>query len=221
MGTLTVYFIRHGTTTMNRQGRFCGSTDALLDPEGFEELRALKEEYDIPEVERVYCSPAIRCLETASVYFPDAEPFLKEGLWEYDFGQAEKDHAPDYMGTEMFDIWLSQAPDCAFPGGETLLEARFRVLSAMTRIVYECRTADISSIAIVAHGVILARLMEACLTPEEHKSAFTLSPNGMGLVGTIDTDQWFRDQEILFDRFFPEGAPRLKPEDSPYFAKDE
>ena len=50
MNKLTVYFIRHGTTTMNKQGRFCGSTDALLDPDGWDELRKLKKEFGASSV---------------------------------------------------------------------------------------------------------------------------------------------------------------------------
>ena len=220
MNKLTVYFIRHGTTTMNKQGRFCGSTDALLDPDGWDELRKLKKEYDIPDVERVYCSPAIRCRETASVYYPDKEPILKEGLWECDFGQGEKTPASDYAGTDFFKDWLKQRPDIAFPEGESLLEVSFRALSAMTRIVYECKRDGITTIAVVAHGIVLARLMDASLIPKKYASEFTLSPNGMGLIGTVDMNQWFSSQRIRFKTFFPKGAPRLKPEDSPYFAKD-
>ena len=220
MNQLTVYFIRHGTTTMNLQGRFCGRTDALLDPQGWDELRQLKEDYEIPDVERVYSSPAIRCQETASVYFPDKEPFLKEGLWECDFGKGEKTPASDYAGTDFFKDWLKQLPDTAFPEGESLIEVSFRALSAMTRIVYECRRDGISTIAVVAHGCILGRLMEVSLNPRKYAAEFTLSPNGMGLIGTLDMDEWFYKQEIIFEKYFPEGAPRLKAEDSPYFAND-
>ena len=221
MSKLTIYFIRHGTTRMNIEGKFCGRTDTVLDPKGWEELFELKETYQdqIPIVDRIYCSPAIRCRETASVYFPGQKLYINEDLWEFDFGIKEGCSAPKMFGTETFNIWLAQEPDCGFIGGETLLEAKFRALSAMTRIVHECRTHNISTIAVVAHGAILARTMRACLVPEEYKDSFSLCPNGMGLVGTVDTDQWFETQEIQFERFFPEGAPRLKPEDSPYFAK--
>jgi len=204
---------------MNQLGLFCGRTDALLAPEGWEELRELKEKYDYPDVERVYSSPAIRCFETASVFYPDKEPVKKKGLWEYDFGLDEKTPAASFAGTILYEKWLNQDPDVAFNEGETILEARFRVLAAMTRIVKECMDDGIGTIAVVAHGAILARLMEACLEPEEYKDAFVLCPNGMGLVGTIDKEEWFYKQTITFESFFPEGAPRLKPEDSPYFKK--
>ncbi|MBR0382923.1 MAG: histidine phosphatase family protein [Eubacterium sp.] len=219
MGKLTAYFVRHGTTVMNQLGLFCGSTDALLAREGWQELENLKENYDYPEVERVYSSPAIRCIETASALYPGMTPVTKEGLWEVDFGEDEGAPASDFLGTPFFDTWLAQEPDCAFRGGESILEARFRVMAAMTRIVKECRDSQIKTIAIVAHGAILARLMEGCLVPKDKADAFVLCPNGMGLKATLDTKKWFTCQEMQFEAFFPEGAPRLKAEDSPYFGR--
>ena len=218
MGNLKICFIRHGTTGMNQLGLFCGRTDALLAREGWEELIQLKKTYDYPAVERVYSSPALRCRETASVFYPELEPVIKEGLWEFDFGQGEKTPAASYKGTDLFAAWLRQDPDCMFPGGETLLEARFRIRAAMTRIIMECREDGIGSIAVVAHGSILASLMKVCLTPEEYADSFLLCPNGMGLVGLVDTETWFSRQEIVFEEYLPKGAPRLKPEDSPYFS---
>ena len=123
MRNLKICFIRHGTTGMNQLGLFCGRTDALLAKEGWEELIQLKETYDYPEVERVYSSPALRCRETAAVFYPELEPVIKEGLWEFDFGQGEKTPAVSYKGTDLFAAWLRQDPDCMFPGGETLLES--------------------------------------------------------------------------------------------------
>ena len=220
MSELKIYFVRHGTTVMNQQGRFCGRTDALLAREGWQELYDLKEKYSYPEVERVYSSPAIRCLETASVLYPGMNPVVKEGLWEFDFGEEEETPVTEYLGSEFFDTWLNQEPDCAFRGGETLLEASFRACAVMTRIVKECADDGIHQIAIVAHGAILARLMSACLMPEQYKKEFLLCPNGMGMIGRVDTRGWFTQQEILFEEYFPQGAPRLKPEDSPYFTQN-
>ena len=203
---------------MNQLSLFCGRTDALLAKEGWEELIELKETYNYPAVERGYSSPAVRCRETAAVFYPGMDPIIKERLWEFDFGQGEKTPAPSYKGTDLFAAWLRQDPDCMFPGGETLLEARFRIRAAMTRIIMECREDGIGSIAVVAHGSILASLMKVCLKPEEYADSFLLCPNGMGLVGLVDTETWFSRQEIVFEECLPKGAPRLKPEDSPYFS---
>ena len=39
----------------------------------------------------------------------------------------------------------------------------------------------------------------------------------MGVAAEVDCETWFRERKMDFLEFFPFGAPRLKPEDSPYF----
>lgn len=219
MAELTVYFIRHGITDRNEAGKCCGRTDALVSPTGWKELYRLKENYEYPTVEKVYASPAIRCRETVSVFFPGQDPTLLDGFWELDFGEGEDQFASELAKLPQFEKWLHQDLDCMFPGGESLLEARFRVQSAMTKLVMDCAVHGIQTAAVVAHGEILSLLMSGCLITEESPEAFTLCPNGMGYVAVLDTEDWFREQKMTFQGFLPEGAERPKPEDSPYFSK--
>lgn len=219
MAQVNVYFIRHGLTYYNSIGCCCGRTDALVCEEGRKELIKLRENYEYPKVEQVYTSPAIRCRETADVFFPNQNQEVVYGFWELDFGEFEKQPMASINGMEAYDKWLRQDLDCRFPGGETLLEARFRVQSAMTRIVTDCIEKGYSEIAIVAHGEILSLLMSACLVTTEPREAFMLCPNGMGYAAVLNTDTWFEEQKMNFNGYIPEGAPRLKPEDSPYFVK--
>lgn len=221
MAELRVYFIRHGITDRNEMGKCCGRTDALVSETGWKELRSLRDNYEYPKVEKVYASPAIRCRETASVFFPDQEPELLDGFWELDFGEAEDQRAVELAKLPGFEKWLRQDMDCMFPGGETLLEARFRVQASMTRLVKDCADRGIQDAAVVAHGEILSLLMSACLITEEPPEAFTLCPNGMGYIVVLDTEAWFKEQKMTFAGFLPEGAQRPKPEDSPYFSKHE
>lgn len=219
MSVLKVYFIRHGLTDRNQKGRCCGRTNALVSEEGREALKELRDQYQYPEVEKVYASPAIRCQETASIFFPNQEPELLEGFWEYDFGRAEDQHVSELAKLPVYEKWLLQAPDCMFPGGETLLEAKFRVQAAMTRLVKDCIDRGLNEVAVIAHGEILSLLMSACLITEEPAEAFLLCPNGMGYVAVLEKDTWFEEQKMYFDGYLPKGAVRPKAEDSPYFMK--
>lgn len=221
MAELKVYFIRHGWTDRNESGKCCGRTDALVSEAGWAALRDLRDQYEYPKVEKVYSSPAIRCRETASVFFPGQEPEILDGFWELDFGEAEDKPAMEMDKHIDMDFmkWIHQEMDCMFPGGETLLEARFRVQAAMTRLVKDCADRGIKEAAVVAHGEILSLLMSACLITEEPREAFLLCPNGMGYVAVLDTEDWFKEQKMTFTGFLPEGAERPKPEDSPYFAR--
>ncbi|MDO4554584.1 MAG: histidine phosphatase family protein [Lachnospiraceae bacterium] len=207
-------------TDRNSKGLSCGRTDALISEEGRAALKDLRDQYEYPTVEKVYSSPAIRCRETASVFFPEQEPEILEGFWEYDFGEYEDTHVTELAKLPMHDKWQNQELDCAFPGGETLLEARFRVQAAMTRLVKDCIDQELSVVAVVAHGEILNLLMSACLITEEPPEAFLLCPNGMGYGAVLDKEGWFEEQKMVFDGYLPEGAERPKAEDSPYFSKE-
>lgn len=217
MSECTVYFVRHGLTTSNEKGFCCGSTDALVSEQGRQELKKLKELYRYPAVDHLYASPAIRCRETASILFPDMVPELIENFWEFDFGVMEDHPVSDFMDASTHRKWLAQAPDLGFSGGETLLEAQYRALAGMTRVVADVRRNGYQSVAIVAHGEIFALLFQAALLSDQPPEAFLLCPNGMGIAAQVDTEKWFQDRKMTFLDFFPANAPRLRAEDSPYF----
>lgn len=221
MSELRVYFFRHALTYGNVEAKMCGRTDTLVCKQGWDELYELKEKYEYPTVDRVYASPAIRCRETASVLFPGQSPKLVQNFWEMDFGTWE-DLPVDCGSGEGFEKWLNQDPDCGFPEGESVLECRYRAVAGMTRVVKECREEGLTKVAVVAHGEVLSCLMDMALITNEPKSAFTLCPNGMGYEAVLDMDKWFWEaQKMEFVQFLPVGAPRMKPEDSPFFAKQD
>lgn len=218
MSQLTVYFVRHGVTKNNVLGRVQGRKDALLSEEGRAALHKLRREYDYPAVEKLYTSPAARARETAEILYPDMELTPVEGFWEYSFGQWEGRLMSDIAKEPMFDKWMDQSWDCRFEGGESLLEASFRARAAMTRVILDARDNGLSKIAIVAHGEIFNLLFRTTLAAEHVDPAdLLLCPNGMGLVATVDPEEWLSEQKLQFQEFFPVGAPRPKAEDSPYF----
>lgn len=219
MSKIKVYFVRHGLTNRNIRGAFCGRTNALVSEEGRAELHKLRAEYHYPDVERVFCSPAIRCRETASILYPNHEPEPLEVFWEQNFGEIEDKSLLEWGDTENMEKWINQDLSCIFPGGESILEAKFRSMAAMTHLIQRCIEDNLKEVAIVAHGQIMGLLLKSCLVTDEPAESFLLCPNGMGYVGEVDTNEWFNEQKILFTGFLPEGASRPKAEDSPYFKK--
>lgn len=220
MSQCIVYFIRHGMSTSNEKGLLCGSTDSLVSKQGREELENLKQSYSYPEIDHLYVSPAIRCRETASILFPGMEPELVENLWEYHFGVMENQPAAHLASMPNYQQWLNQTPDFGFEGGETLLETQMRALAGMTHVVSEIRRHGYQKIAIIAHGELFFLLFQAALMSDLPPKTFLLCPNGMGLTASVDTDSWFQNQKMQFLDFFPANAPRLKPEDTPYFRSE-
>ncbi len=219
MAKLKVYFVRHGLTNRNTRGAFCGRTDALVTEEGRAQLHKLREEYHYPDVEKVFCSPAIRCIETASILYPEHEAERLDVFWEQNFGKMEDRSLLEWGDEENMQKWINQDFSCLFPGGESILEAKFRSMAAMTQLIQRCIEENLKEVALVAHGQIMGLLLKSCLVTSEPPEAFLLCSNGMGYVGEVDTVEWFKEQKILFRGFLPEGAKRPRAEDSPYFKK--
>ena len=87
----------------------------------------------------------------------------------------------------------------------------------MTRFIQRCIEDNISTAAVVAHGDILNSLVRACLDTDMDLRNFLICPNGMGFEVQVDKEKWFDKQRLQFVRLLPEGAPRTKPEDTPFF----
>lgn len=221
MAKIKVYFVRHGITNRNNKGVFCGRTNVLVTEEGRQQLYKLKEEYGYPDVEHVFSSPAIRCQETASILYPNHEPELVEGFWEQNFGLMEDVSLLEWADKKNAQKWIKQDGACFFLGGESILEAQFRSMAAMTRVIQRCVEDGLKEVAIFAHGQIIGVLLRKCLVTTESPEAFLLCPNGMGYAVEVDTKEWFEKQKLLFTGFVPEGAKRPQAKDSPYFKKRE
>lgn len=217
MNTLKVSFFRHGETQSNVEGRCAGRTDLLITENGRNQLKELKEHYEYPQVEKVFSSPAIRCRETSAILFPGMEPEFVPNFWEMDYGILDNESVDLLCEQVGKDRWLSRDYSAFFPGGESFLEESFRAQAAMTRVVHRCIEDDLSNVAIVAHGDILNSLMRACLDTEEDMRNFLICPNGMGFEVEVDKEGWFHKQKLAFVRYLPEGASRIKPEDTPFY----
>ncbi|MDO4975682.1 MAG: histidine phosphatase family protein [Eubacteriales bacterium] len=217
MSQLKIAFYRHGETKANSQGLCVGKTNIMVSPKGMGILNELKENYEYPEVEKVFSSPAIRCLMTSSVILPGMDPEIIDTLWEVDYGDLDNLTVKDFLDFFGEEKWFNRDPSCKYPNGESYLEASFRIRSAITRVITRCIEDGLTNVAVVAHADILYNLMMSCLETDEDMRSFILCPNGMGYEVIIDTDAWFTNQKFQFTRFLPIGAKRPRPEDSPYF----
>ncbi|MBQ9828048.1 MAG: histidine phosphatase family protein [Lachnospiraceae bacterium] len=214
---LVINFIRHGTTKANDEGRFLGWGDEPITDKGRAELEALKAKYTYPTVEKVFRSPATRCRETAAIFFPGVPEEEIEGLWEVGFGEKEGMFASEMAGTPKMLRWSRMEPDFIMDEklAESILEARFRVMGAVTNIVKKCRYEGLHEVAVVFHGAIMCVLMLEALSPDEAAKAFRLSPNGMGIAVEVDMEGWWRRPKFEMIDYLPVGAER--PAGSPFY----
>ncbi len=156
----TVYLIRHGETSNNKEGRCNGCrTDQPLSPRGEQQAAALATYFDAHPVDTLHVSHLTRAKQTAAIAFRtdmDAlhvEPDLHEvdlGLWDGMLHAEVRERYPE----EWYNS-KQRASISVYPGGESSADAADRIFAAFLRIVRAHRG---ERIAIVAHSTILALL---------------------------------------------------------------
>ncbi len=149
--------IRHGETDWNSEGRYQGQSDVPLNATGREQARHLAQALDGCALDTIYSSDLLRARETAealaratgaSLYL---DPRLREvdlGEWEGQLFSCIQEKYPELL-RQRRENPLHFAP----PGGETMVELRQRLLSAVREIAALHPGA---SVALVSHGFALA-----------------------------------------------------------------
>ena len=151
----TVLLVRHGETTWNRDRRIQGWAPSSLTDRGREQAAAVAAHLAAGGVDRVVASDLRRAKETArAVTGATGAPATFDPGWrERGFGV--------YQGLPYDDLF-SGHPEFAFgesgyaaaevvpEGGESVLEARERVLDAWARLLADL--GDGETVAVVAHG---------------------------------------------------------------------
>ncbi len=115
---MEIYLIRHGKTRGNLEGRYIGSTDEPLCPQGRSELAERKNKGIFPPVAYVFSSPLKRCLETAKIFFPDRKVCPIDGLRECDFGDFENKNYQELAEDFRYQRWIDSNGTLPFPAGE-------------------------------------------------------------------------------------------------------
>lgn len=173
-----LFLIRHGQTIgSSTERRYKGSIDVPLSEEGVEQIRQtakfikeyLRRDDSFREntkkgLNAIYCSPLSRALKSAEIIAenfgltPKIIPNLRErnfGIWEGMTFDEIKDKYP-----KEFEAWASNPLKYSPINGESTIEVRDRVVSAVEDIL---SNSDEENIAIVAHGgvnrIILCHIM--------------------------------------------------------------
>jgi len=156
--------VRHGRTAWNREERFRGRHDLLLDETGLRQAYAAAVHLLDRPITAVYSSPLKRTMETAKVIANQRGlPVQRhEGLLDIDFGRwqglnAEEARAQD---PELFRTWLEEPHKVRFPGGEALEDVRTRVTDAVEELA---GAHPEETVVLVSHMVVCKVLMCAML----------------------------------------------------------
>jgi broad specificity phosphatase PhoE len=164
----TLLLIRHGQTEWDLEGKYTGQVDVPLNETGRTQAERAAATVMRRPVDAIISSDLMRALETAtiiagcgvSVSEPhdnrppvnvQTDPRLREinqGAWQgMRLDEIKQQFGPEFAAQEANPL------DVAAPGGETVREARERVLAAIQEV---CQEFPDGRIAIVAHGLSLA-----------------------------------------------------------------
>lgn len=204
-----IFFIRHGATNGNAQGRYIGSaSDEDLSMEGMLAVKALRHAPYLPapsQLLKLYMSPMMRCRQTAGLLYPEV---LKESIedWrEIYFGRFEGHNYEELKTDRAYQAWIDGGGEGDFPEGESRAAFRERVLRGFDRVVTEMETwtpgergillesidesskREIPNVAAVVHGGVIMTILSAYAGGGyfDYQCA-----NGEGFACLIMLDSW-------------------------------
>lgn len=130
------YFVRHGETEWNAEGRFCGRTDVPLSDAGRRQARLLALRVKPPCVDALYSSPLRRALETARIIGEviGREPVVDAHLAELNYGAWEGLTLEEIKGSgpAIYEAWDQDPGSLAPPEGESGVQLIERVMPFLT-----------------------------------------------------------------------------------------
>ena len=163
--TRAFWFLRHGETDWNAQGRSQGRTDIPLNPTGIAQAQAAAQLLRGRGIATIVSSPLSRARDTASAVARalGLPVTIIDDLQEVAFGV----HEGTAMGGPWFAAWVDGGvtPE----GGESFANLRTRAAAALTQALTHT-----PPVLVVAHGALFRALRaEMGLTPDVR------TPNGL------------------------------------------
>lgn len=185
---MKILFIRHGQTQLNAEGRWLGSTDAPLSESGKEFLINKKEIVNkYKPVQKLYCSPMKRCLETANIYFDDIfkEKEIIDNLKERCFGDFEGKNHNELKDNIYYKKFFKSNWQSNVPNGETSEQFFKRTEDSYFYIIDDMKKNNLDYTAVVTHGGVIMSIFSRY---DNKKLGFYeyLLKNGGGYYTEID-----------------------------------
>lgn len=154
---LTVYFVRHGRTEMNRLGLLQGQGGSGLLPEGFDDAARAADALEGKGIDLVYSSDLERAVQTARVLRTRlglrSRIRLSRALREMHYGRMQGRPEPEVR--RRFPLFRRDAR-FVFPGGESFVDVQGRAFRWLERAI---RGHPDGTLAVVTHGGWLRTLL--------------------------------------------------------------
>lgn len=161
---MNIYFIRHGKTKGNEEGRYIGTTDESLSEKGRKELQVRT----YPKAAYIYVSPMKRCIETAEVIYSGQDKIICEDLREADFGIFEGKNYEELKESIRYQTWLDSKGTLPFPDGESREQFTKRCIKQFQIIIENhIQQGKQGDIAFIVHGGTIMAIMEQFASPKK------------------------------------------------------
>jgi probable phosphoglycerate mutase len=124
-----IVLCRHASTEANATGRFLSRSDPPLSGVGRIQCENLREELASYDFDRIFSSPARRCLETIAIAIPNAVFEVRAELREVDFGSWEGQTLEEVRSREPERVELRMRSPVHFrpDGGESFADVAARL----------------------------------------------------------------------------------------------
>jgi len=176
-----VILIRHGHTTWNTKGRYCGLSDIELNTKGKRQARQLRPMMRKQGIDNVYSSDSLRALNFAEIVFKRFQIKRITELREMDFGIFEGLTYNEIMKryAKIYKRWLEDPFAVVIPNGESLKHLNDRANRALSKIVSGNKN---KVIAIVTHAGPIKMVLSSIL---KTKDIWKLKPD-LGSLNIVE-----------------------------------
>lgn len=157
---VTIYLIRHGLTSANKENRFAGRSEEPLHPEGVAQIEGVARELLAETISRVYCGPLSRTRQSAEIAagLLSAPVVSRESLNEINIPHWDtltKDEIRARFGDE-YPTWLDNPAGFYVPGCETIAEVRKRAVDCVEEIFSQSQG---EKVLVVTHLIVVRSLL--------------------------------------------------------------
>jgi broad specificity phosphatase PhoE len=185
MSLRRIVMIRHGETEGESSIRYHGSGDVPLSDEGRRQIRHSAREVAHEPFDLILSSPLRRAFEGAQLLAGGAAIRLEPDFREVDFGRWEGMTAEEIQASDpvLYQEWQSGAEGFLFPGGESRVDFRERILRGLERL----RQGTESHVLLISHKGVIGAIAEA-LSGERLEAGPTLG--GVVSLSRGSNGQW-------------------------------
>ena len=178
--------VRHGRTSANAEGLYCGRLDLPLLDEAIEEVAKTALVLSAFSPHRVYCSDSLRARQTAEIIVPNSAAVFLPSLREMDFGTFEGLSADEIQlrNPDLWQAYMKGYMDFTFPEGDNVSSYLTKSSEWINGIIRENKG---SCMLIISHkGFILSALSHLLHGDSKHIFCYDIRPAGFARLSIGD-----------------------------------